>query len=74
VRLGSLNSSQTSREGLIEILLLLRTVGTKIQTSKAMLMSEGTSAKALRGRDLMLVEFCKNQGYCYCSKPQVREQ
>ena len=61
----------TSAGDLDEIHLLLREVGAKIPPAKILLMPEGISAAAIRGRDETLVEICKQRGYRYCNRLHV---
>jgi 7-carboxy-7-deazaguanine synthase len=61
----------TGAADLDEINLLLRQVAMKIPPAKILLMPEGISTTAIRGRDETLVEFCKQNGYRYCNRLQV---
>ena len=61
----------TSGADLAEIHLLLEEVGGKIPPAKILLMPEGTSAAAIRGRDETLVDICKQHGYRYCNRLHV---
>ena len=61
----------TSAADLVEINLLLHEVGVKIPSAKILLMPEGISAAAIRGRDETLVEICKQSGYRYCNRLHV---
>jgi 7-carboxy-7-deazaguanine synthase len=61
----------TSGTDVEEIQLLLREVGRRIPPVKILLMPEGTSTQALRGRDETLVGLCKRHGYRYCNRPHV---
>ena len=61
----------TSASDLDEINLLLREVSVKIPSAKILLMPEGISAAAIRGRDETLVEICKQHGYRYCNRLHV---
>ena len=61
----------TSATDLDEINLLLREVGVKIPSAKILLMPEGISVAAIRGRDQTLVEICKQHGYRYCNRLHV---
>jgi len=54
-----------------EINLLLHEVGVKIPAAKILLMPEGISVAAIRGRDETLVEICKRHGYRYCNRLHV---
>lgn len=51
-----------------EIHLLLRDLNRTIPPEKILLMPEGISARAIRGRDQMLVEICKQYGYRFCNR------
>lgn len=61
----------TSELDLDEIHLLLREVGVKIPSAKILLMPEGISTEAIRGRDETLVDICKRHGYRYCNRLHV---
>jgi len=61
----------TAALDLDEINLLLHEVGVKIPPSKILLMPEGISTAAIRGRDETLVDFCKQHGYRYCNRLHV---
>jgi 7-carboxy-7-deazaguanine synthase len=61
----------TSASDLDEIHLLLREVGVKIPSAKILLMPEGISTEAIRGRDETLVDICKRHGYRYCNRLHV---
>jgi 7-carboxy-7-deazaguanine synthase len=61
----------TSASDLEEIQLLLREVGQRIPPGKILLMPEGISSAAIRGRDQTLVEICKQHGYRYCNRLHV---
>jgi len=61
----------TSASDLDEIHLLLQEVGVKIPSAKILLMPEGISTAAIRGRDETLVEICKQHGYRYCNRLHV---
>jgi len=61
----------TSATDLMEINLLLSEVGVKIPFAKILLMPEGISTKAIRGRDQTLIEICKQHGYRYCNRLHV---
>lgn len=54
-----------------EIQSLLRDVRCNIPPSKVLLMPEGTSTDVIRGRDELLVECCKRNGYRYCNRLHV---
>jgi 7-carboxy-7-deazaguanine synthase len=54
-----------------EIQLLLKSLDRNIPPEKILLMPEGTSREALRGRDEWLVEACKLEGYRYCQRLHV---
>lgn len=61
----------TAARDLEEIQLLLREVKPTIPPEKILLMPEGISAAAIRGRDQTLVEICKQHGYRYCNRLHV---
>jgi len=61
----------TAASDLDEINLLLSEVGVKIPSAKILLMPEGISTAAIRGRDQTLVEICKQHGYRYCNRLHV---
>jgi len=54
-----------------EIQLLLCEIGEIIPPWKVLLMPEGTSIGAIRGRDETLVDLCKRNGYRYCNRLHV---
>ncbi len=54
-----------------EIEDLLGQIGRDIPPNKVLLMPEGTSAEAIRGRDETLVDLCKRRGYRYCNRLHV---
>jgi 7-carboxy-7-deazaguanine synthase len=54
-----------------EIHLLLRDFGGKIPSEKILLMPEGITVEALRGRQAMLVELCRRHGYRYCQRLHI---
>jgi len=61
----------TSGHDLEEIQLLLHEVKPTIPPDKILLMPEGVSTAAIRGRDQTLVELCKQHGYRYCNRLHV---
>ena len=61
----------TSSRDLEEIQLLLQEVKPTIPPDKILLMPEGISVAAIRGRDQTLVEICKQHGYRYCNRLHV---
>ena len=61
----------TSATDLEEIQLLLHDIGKTIRPEKILLMPEGISSTAIRGRDQTLVEICKQHGYRYCNRLHV---
>ena len=61
----------TSASDLVEIKLLLDEVGVKVPSTKILLMPEGISTAAIRGRDQTLLEICKQHGYRYCNRLHV---
>jgi len=56
---------------LAEIQLLLRALDRNIPPSKILLMPEGVSTAALRARDELLINACKQYGYRYCNRLHV---
>jgi len=54
-----------------EIELLLRELDREIPPVKILLMPEGTSTQALRGRDETLIELCKRLQYRYCNRLHI---
>jgi len=60
-----------SGEDVEEIHSLLFAVRHIIPPSKILLMPEGISTGAIRGRDETLVELCKRYGYRYCNRLHV---
>jgi len=40
----------------------------EVSPAKILLMPEGTDLSALRGRDDVLLELCKQRGYRYCNR------
>jgi len=61
----------SSADDLPEIQALLAAVDPNISPDKILLMPEGVSADAIRGRDETLVELCKENGYRYCNRLQI---
>lgn len=60
-----------SPEDINEIRGLLAELGVTIPPEKVLLMPEGISSEAIRGRALSLVEVCKRYGYRYCTRLHV---
>jgi len=54
-----------------EIEDLLRRIDRKIPPHKVLLMPEGVTTDAIRGRDESLVDVCKDRGYRYCNRLHV---
>jgi 7-carboxy-7-deazaguanine synthase len=54
-----------------EIQSLVRELDRKIPPSRILLMPEGTSVEAIRGRDETLIEICKQHGYRYCNRLHI---
>jgi len=54
-----------------EIEDLLRQIDRDIPPHKVLLMPEGVTAAAIRGRDETLVDVCKERGYRYCNRLHV---
>ena len=61
----------TSAADIEEIQSLLRDLNRNIPASKILLMPEGTSSEAIRGRDETLLEICKRYGYRYCNRLHI---
>jgi len=61
----------TSAADMEEIQALLRDLNRNIPASKILLMPEGTSSEAIRGRDETLLEICKRYGYRYCNRLHI---
>jgi 7-carboxy-7-deazaguanine synthase len=61
----------TSAEDVQEIQSLLNDIDRKIPPAKILLMPEGTSTAALRGRAQFLSDLCKRNGYRYCNRLHV---
>lgn len=61
----------SSARDIEEIQSLLHDIRCNIPPSKVLLMPEGTSMDAIRGRDGWLVESCKRNGYRYCNRLHV---
>lgn len=60
-----------SASDLGEIEDLLRRIDRDIPPHKVLLMPEGVTAEAIRGRDESLVDVCKERGYRYCNRLHV---
>jgi 7-carboxy-7-deazaguanine synthase len=60
-----------SAADLDEIEDLLRRIDREIPPHKVLLMPEGVTAAAIRGRDESLVDVCKDRGYRYCNRLHV---
>lgn len=54
-----------------EIEDLLHRIDRKIPPQKVLLMPEGVTTDAIRGRDESLVDVCKDRGYRYCNRLHV---
>lgn len=55
-----------------EIQSLLRELDRPVPPSQVLLMPEGTSVEAIRGREGTLVDLCKQHGYRYCHRLHVQ--
>jgi len=53
---------------LTEIEEAVAAIGMEVSPAKILLMPEGTDLSALRGRDDVLLELCKQRGYRYCNR------
>ena len=60
-----------SASDLDEIEDLLRRIDRDIPPHKVLLMPEGVTTDAIRGRDESLVDVCKERGYRYCNRLHV---
>jgi 7-carboxy-7-deazaguanine synthase len=60
-----------SAADLDEIEDLLRRIDREIPPHKVLLMPEGVTTAAIRGRDESLVDVCKDRGYRYCNRLHV---
>lgn len=49
----------------------LEKVGEEIPPHKILLMPEGITAGAIRGRDESLIDLCKDRGYRYCNRLHI---
>lgn len=54
-----------------EIEELLRQIDRDIPPHKVLLMPEGVTTDAIRGRDETLLDLCKDRGYRYCNRLHV---
>ena len=61
-----------SENDLEEIQDLLAGVGAEIAPAKVLLMPEGTDVETIRKRSLRLIDICKQYGYRYCDRLQIR--
>ena len=61
----------TSAEDVNEIEQLVSDLGRDIPPHKILLMPEGISTEAIRGRDETLIDLCKQRGYRYCNRLHV---
>jgi 7-carboxy-7-deazaguanine synthase len=61
----------SSADDIEEIEKLLEQVGGEIPAHKVLLMPEGISTEAIRGRDETLIDLCKQRGYRYCNRLHV---
>lgn len=61
----------SSAEDVLEIEALLAEVDRDIPPHKVLLMPEGISVGAIRGRDETLLELCKQRGYRYCNRLHI---
>jgi 7-carboxy-7-deazaguanine synthase len=61
----------SSADDLPEIHDLLAQIGGKIPTDRIFLMPEGVTTDAIRSRDEMLLEICKQYSYRYCNRLQI---
>ena len=60
-----------SAEDIEEIEQLISDIGRDIPPHKILLMPEGVSTEAIRGRDETLIDLCKEKGYRYCNRLHV---
>lgn len=61
----------SAAEDIEEIESLLKMVDRDIPPHKVLLMPEGISVGAIRGRDETLIDLCKQRGYRYCNRLHV---
>ena len=54
-----------------EIEILLAGLDRDIPSHKVLLMPEGITPEAIRGRDQALVDLCKDRGYRYCNRLHI---
>ena len=50
---------------------VVESIGVKVPPEKVLLMPEGTSAEAIRSRQMLLVEACKAKGYRYSPRLHI---
>lgn len=61
----------SSRDELDELRKIVAEIGRTIPSAKILLMPEGTDSGALRNRQKMLLDICKEHGYRYCSRLHI---
>ena len=61
-----------SATDLIEVRSLLASLRTPIPACKVLLMPEGTCEESLRTHQQKLIEICKQEGFRYCDRLQIR--
>ena len=61
----------SSEADLLEAEQVVAFIGLTIPPEKVLLMPEGTSAEAIRSRQILLVEACKAKGYRYCPRLHI---